>query len=86
MPHVNIMAVQRWGRLTLIDIGVVPLEEFGGWLVVGVGGEADGAAMVAVVVATVVELFFDAAADLDMHRRGDRDIAFVEQGVKVAAE
>ena len=40
----------------------------------------------AVVVAAVVELFFDAAADLDMHRRGDGDVAFVEQGVEVAAE
>lgn len=42
--------------------------------------------MVAVVVATVIELLFDAAADFDMHGRGDRDVAFVEQGVEIAAE
>lgn len=42
--------------------------------------------MVAVVVAAVIELLFDAAADFDMHGRGDRDVAFIEQGVKIAAE
>lgn len=42
--------------------------------------------MVAVVVAAVVELLLDAAADFDMHRGGDGDVAFVEQGVEIAAE
>ena len=64
----------------------MPLEEFGVGLVGGVGGDADGAAVVAVVVAAVVELLFDAAADFDMHVRGYGDVAFVEQGVEIAAE
>ena len=64
----------------------MPFEEFGGWLVSGISGEADGGAVVAVVVAAVLKLFFDAAADFDVHVRGDGDVAFVEQGVEIAAE
>ena len=78
--------VSREGELSFIDIGIVPLEEFSGGLVGGIGGEADDAAMVAVVVTAVVEFFFDAAADFDVHVGGDGDVAFVEQGVEVAAE
>ena len=63
------------------NIIVMPLEKFGGGLVDGVRGEADSTAMVAVVVAAVIELFFDAAADFDVHVRGDGDVALVEQGV-----
>ena len=73
-------------KLAFIYIIIMPLEEFGGWLVGEVGGEADGAAVVAVVVAAVIELLFDATADFDMHVRGDGDVALVEQGVKIAAE
>ncbi len=59
----------------------MPFEKHRGWFVGGNGGEADGAAMVAVVVAAVIEFLLYAAADLDMHRRGDGDVALVEQGV-----
>ena len=64
----------------------MPLEEFGGGLVGWIDGKADGGAVVAVVIAAVVEFFFDAAADFDVQVRGDGDVAFVEQGVEIAAE
>ena len=67
-------------------MGVVPLEKYWGRLVGGSVGEADGGAVVTVVVAAVFEFFFDAAADFDVHVRGDGDVAFVEQGVEIAAE
>ena len=73
-------------KLTFVNFGVVPLDEFGGGLINGIGGDADGAAVVAVVVASVFEFLLDATADFDMHGRGDGDVAFVKQGVKVAAE
>ena len=76
----------REGRLSFVHIGVMPLQEFGGGLVGGVGGKADCAAVVAVVIAAVIELFFDAAAYFDVHGRGDGDVAFVEQCVEVAPE
>ena len=44
----------------------MPLEKFGRGLVGGVGGDADGVAVVAVVVAAVFELLLDAAADFDV--------------------
>lgn len=64
----------------------MPLDEFKGGFVGGVGGEADGGTVVAVVVAAIFEFLLDAAADFDMHIRGDGDVAFVEQGVEIAAE
>lgn len=73
-------------RLTFEHIGVVPLQEFGGWLVTGIGGEADGGAVMAVVVVAVFEFLLYAAADFDVQVRGDGDVAFVEQGVEIAAE
>lgn len=74
------------GWLSFVNIGVVPFKEHGCWLVSGIGGKADGGAVVAVVVAAVVEFFFDAATDFDVHVGGDGDVAFVEKSVEVAAQ
>jgi hypothetical protein len=49
-------------------------------------GKTDRASVVAVVVAAVLELLTDPTTDLDLHGRGDRDVALVEQRVQIAAE
>lgn len=74
------------GKLGYESIMVVPFKEFGRGLINGIGRGSNGGAVVAVVVAAVVELLFDAAADFDVHVRGDGDVSFVKQGVEVAAE
>lgn len=64
----------------------MPLQKTRRWPVSRICGEADGAAVVAVIVAAVFEFLLDAAADFDVHVRIDGDVAFVEQGVKIASE